>query len=441
MKVLLIAVVLQAAYSFEPTWDSLQSRTTPEWYDEAKVGIMVHFGVYSATISTEWFWYSWERGNMEIDEFVKLTQPRGITYQDFAKEFKAELFDADEWTEIFEQAGAKYVVITAKHHDGFTLFPSPYSFSWNSVDIGPKIDFLQELSQSIRSKTSMKFGIYYSLMEWFNPIYLKDKNESTQNFVDHKILPELQEIVEKYKPEVVWSDGDWEMSDTYWKSTEFLTWLFTNTSVSETVVVNDRWGKGTLCQRGSFVTCKDRFNPGKLQVKKFENALSIDQESWGFDPLATLERILTTEELLRELVTTVACNGNFLLNVGPNSNGKIDNIYVERLREVGKWLKVNGEGIYRSRPFHQQNQGHDVWFTINSNKIFVFVLEYPFDDNGLTLVDFKKFLTNNTGIFLLGFNKKLHFSLANQDLVIEFPEKRLIDKAELFYAWTLKISV
>jgi alpha-L-fucosidase len=397
-------------YLSEPTWENLDGRETPEWYDEAKIGIMIHFGVYSATISSEWFWYNWESGNQDFEEFVKFTRPPGFTYQDYANEFRAELFDPDEWVEIFEEAGAKYVVITAKHHDGFTLYPSSHSFSWNSIDIGPHIDVLKELSDAIRAKSSMKFGIYYSLMEWFNPLYLKDKNESTQNFVVNKILPELKEIIEIYRPEIVWSDGDWEMSDGYWKSKEFLTWLFTNSSVKETVVVNDRWGKGTLCKHGSFVTCKDRFNPGVLQTKKFENALSIDKESWGFDPTTTLERTLTLKELLRDLIMTVACNGNFLLNVGPNKDGRIDNIYVERLKDMGKWLKVNGDGIYGSRSWQHQKQGEDIWFTRKGDHVFVFILEYPFDTNIITLTDFGRFVDNTTDISLLGFKEKLDVS-------------------------------
>lgn len=373
---------------------------------------MIHFGVYSATVSSEWFWNNLETGNKDLLEFMAMTRRPAFTYQDYANEFTAELFDADEWTEIFKDAGAKYVVMTSKHHDGFVLYPSSYSFNWNSMDIGPHIDFLLELSESIRLKSTMKFGIYYSLLEWFNPLYLKDKNESTQNFVNNKVLPELKEIVEIYRPEIVWSDGDWEMSDDYWRSTDFLTWLFTNSSVSENVVVNDRWGKGTLCRQGSFVTCKDRFNPGVFQLKKFENALSMDKESWGFDPAAVLERILTLKEILVQLVMTVSCNGNFMINVGPNKDGKIENIFVERLRGIGNWLRINGEGIYGSKPWNRQSQGRNIWFTMKTKEklvdIFAFILEYPFDSNEVLLKNFSEFVDEKTEISLLGFSTKIN---------------------------------
>ena len=412
LVILVLALKFANADSFEKTWESLNSRKVPEWYDEAKIGVMVHYGIYSATVSSEWFWKNLDGGNKDLLEFMAMTRSPGFTYQDFANEFKAELFDADEWTEIFKDSGAKYVVMTSKHHDGFTLYPSSYSFNWNSIDIGPHVDFLGELSESIRVKSTLKFGIYYSLLEWFNPLYLKDKNESTQNFVNNKVLPELKEIVEIYRPEIIWSDGDWEMSDDYWRSTDFLTWLFKNSSVSENVVVNDRWGRGTLCKQGSFVTCKDRFNPGVLQLKKFENALSMDKTSWGYDPAATLERILSLKEILCQLVMTVACNGNFMINVGPNQDGKIENIFVERLQGMGQWLRVNGEGIYGSKPWKRQSQGRNIWFTMKTKetnvKIFAFILKYPFDSNEILLKNFTEFVDEKTEISLLGFPTKIY---------------------------------
>lgn len=414
--------VLSAFFVFadfhEANWKSLDSRSSPDWYDDAKFGIMIHFGVYSATIGSEWFWMDWRRGMPELVAYVNTNKHPGFTYQDYANEFKAELFDANEWVNIFEEAGARYVVITAKHHDGFTLYPSSFSPNWNSIDIGPHIDFLSELSDAVRSSSSMKFGIYYSLMEWFHPLYLKDKSVKgiRQDYVSQKMIPELKEIVQLYAPEIVWADGDWEMTDTYWKSKDFLSWLFTNSSVKDDVVVNDRWGHGIMCKHGSFLTCKDRYNPGVIQSRKFENVQSMDRNSWGNSPLSPLENILTTKEVIRELVTTVACNGNLLLNVGPNKHGKIGRLFQERLREIGKWLKINGEGIYGSKPWHRKNDGNDIWFTTksegdNKTQLYIFMLEYPFETNSITLRGFGKYIEQKTEIFLLGFPQKIKASI------------------------------
>lgn len=189
----------------------------------------------------------------------------GFTYQDFASDFTAELFNATEWALLFAKSGARYVVLTSKHHEGFTLWPSKYTFSWNSLDVGPHRDILGELSTAIRNNTKLTFGVYYSLFEWFNRLYEEDKLHVflKHDYVDLKVWPELKELITKYKPEVLWSDGDWEAPDGYWKAKEFFTWLYNESPVRDTIVTNDRWGIGTLCLHGDFRTCHDRYNPGE----------------------------------------------------------------------------------------------------------------------------------------------------------------------------------
>lgn len=230
--------------------------------------------------------------------------PPNFTYQDFGRDFTAEFFNATQWSEIFQASGARYIVLTSKHHEGYTLWPSKYSFSWNSMDVGPQknlvgnvdtcsivfqivfhfsssinnvlikhkkrfllisLDETGELAEAIRKNTDIKFGLYHSLYEWYNPLYLMDKENkfTTDTFVSHKIMPELYELVKTYKPQIVWSDGDWEAPDSYWKSKEFLAWLYNESPVKDTVVVNDRWGINITCHHGDFYTCTDRFNPRK----------------------------------------------------------------------------------------------------------------------------------------------------------------------------------
>ncbi|CAF4368733.1 unnamed protein product, partial [Adineta steineri] len=117
------------------------------------------------------------------------------------------------------------------------------------MDVGPKRDLLGDLANAIRSRTNITFGLYHSMYEWFHPLYLEDKKNGfkTQFLPNMKTLPELKEIVETYKPSVIWSDGDWEAPDTYWNSTGFLAWLYNESPVKDTVVVNDRWGNGIPC--------------------------------------------------------------------------------------------------------------------------------------------------------------------------------------------------
>lgn len=428
---------------FNDPWDVIDSRITPKWHDQYKFGILIHFGVYSASkIGSEHFWFDWKKKKNPFFLKYMKSKSSSYSYQDLAGDFKAQFFNADEWAEIVQKSGARYLAVTAKHHDGFALWNSSYASNWNTVDVGPHLNILMELKNATKSK-NLKFGIFYSLMEWFNPLYLKDRQEGTQNFVDHKIFPELKELVEQYQPDYIWSDGEWEMSEKYWKSADFLLWLFTNSSVKRTVAVNDRWGNETLCQHGSFNTCNGRSK--KIQ-KKFENLISMDKFSWGFNILTSVEEIMTVENLIYELVSTVACNGNLLLNVGANEDGIIENIYVERLEELGMWLRLNGEGIFGTRPFWKQQEEEDgtsVWYTTKTRghfeEIFVFVLEYPYDSNEIELGDFVNIVTNDTEITLLGFMQKIEFSFKGEKLVIKFPEKRIIDQFGLNHAWTFKI--
>lgn len=135
------------AARYEPTWPSLDSRSLPPWYDNAKVGIFVHWGVYAVpAFGSEWFWTNWKNAKAPAyEQFMNTNYRPGFTYQEFAADFRAELFNASAWTELFAQSGAKYVVLTSKHHDGYALWPSKYSFSWNSVDVGPHRDLVGEL--------------------------------------------------------------------------------------------------------------------------------------------------------------------------------------------------------------------------------------------------------------------------------------------------------
>lgn len=352
------------------------------------------------------------------------TQKPGFTYQNFAADFTCELFNATEWAEIFSDSGAQYVVLTSKHHEGYTLYPSSYSFSWNSVDVGPNRDIIKELSQAVRDK-SMKFGIYYSLFEWFNRMYLSDKLHGflKQTYVNYKMWPELVEIIDRFNPEIIWSDGDWEAPDEYWKAKEFLAWLYNSSPVRETVVTNDRWGLGTNCKHGDFYTCSDRFNPGTLQKHKFENAMTIDKESWGHRNNAKLEDFLTSAELIRELVTTVAVNGNLLVNVGPTKYGTIEAIFAERLRDMGKWLRINGKAIYGTRPWDHQSEGKDIWYTkkVGSSRIsvFVFVLEYPYDTNTIVLKEVGQYMDNSSRVTMLGYSEPIDVSF-NFKVIFKF---------------------
>jgi alpha-L-fucosidase len=368
---------------YEPNWSSIDSRPLPGWYDDVKFGLFLHWGVFSVpSFGSEWFWDRWQGGSADYVKFMKDNYPPGFTYADFASQFHAEFFDPNEWADIFKASGAKYVVLTSKHHEGFTNWPSKVSFNWNSMDVGPKRDLVGDLAAAIRNRTDIHFGLYHSMFEWFHPLYLQDKENKfqTNRFVMEKTMPELIEIVEAYKPEVIWSDGDWEAPDWYWNSTEFLAWLYNESPVKDTVVVNDRWGSGVSCHHGGYYTCSDRYNPGTLQKHKWENCMTVDKRSWGYRRNAPLSDFLSADELIQTLSETVSTGGNLLTNVGPTADGRIAPIFEERLRQVGSWLKVNGESIYSTKPWTHQNDTitKDVWYTQGkTGSVYAIVNEWP----------------------------------------------------------------
>ncbi|KAF5277101.1 hypothetical protein FQA39_LY06339 [Lamprigera yunnana] len=420
--------VLVSAVRYEPTWESIDSRPLPSWYDEAKIGIFIHWGVYSVpSFGGEWFWINWKSNISYYVNFMKNNYPPDFTYQEFGKDFTAEFFIPADWALLFQQSGAKYVVLTSKHHEGYTLWPSTYSFSWNAGELGPHRDLVGSLANAIRSLTDLKFGLYHSLFEWFNPLFLTDKenNLTTDLFVKNKVYPELLEIVNNYQPEIVWSDGEWEAPYTYWRSTEFLAWLYNDSPVKDTVVTNDRWGSGpVLCQHGGFYTCADRFNPDRL--------------SWGYRRNTRLMDYMTIHELLVTLVQTVSCGGNILINVGPTKEGTIVPIFRERLHQLGWWLRINGDAIYKTKPWTYQNDTiGDTWYTSKESTVYALTLDWPDNDifKSEKLLDL--FQTQTVDVHLLGNSETLQWQIVNNAVEITFPRERTVKSQ---WVWALEIS-
>jgi alpha-L-fucosidase len=201
-----------SAQNYQPNWESLDKRPTPTWYTDAKFGIFIHWGVYSVPgwsskgQYAEWYQQGLQGNDTARQNFHK-AKFGNRSYYDLANDFKAERFNPDEWAKLFEQSGAKYIVLTSKHHDGFTLWPSKeadrdWGFKWNAVDVGPKRDLINDLFKAVR-KTSVHAGMYYSLYEWFNPLWKADKNK----YATEHVWPQMKELINNYQPDVFWTDG------------------------------------------------------------------------------------------------------------------------------------------------------------------------------------------------------------------------------------------
>ncbi|GAM24961.1 hypothetical protein SAMD00019534_081360, partial [Acytostelium subglobosum LB1] len=377
--------------SYTPTWSSINSRPLPEWYDQSKFGIFIQWGVYSVPAyatpmvpTAEWYWHTLE--NPDLDDgatqaYHNKSYGPDFSYQSFAPMFKANLFDVQLWSEVIRASGARYVVLTSKHHEGYTNWPSAESWGWNSADVGPMMDIVGTISKEFK-QSGLYMGLYYSLFEWYNPLYLANKDSgvppTSNSYITEVMMPQLLDIVNTYQPDIIWSDGDWEQNSTYWESTDFLAWLYTNSSVKDTVVTNDRWGADCRGKNGGFWTPTDRYDPLRLVGHKWENCYTIGT-SWGYNQYEPLAAYQTTTQLLEAMVTTVSCGGNFLLDVGPTSDGIIPLIMQDRLLDIGDWMGINGEAIYNSTPWRVQNDTADIWYTYNadSDVIYAFSFTWP----------------------------------------------------------------
>ncbi len=358
----LLSLSAGAQEKFEPTWESLDSRPCPPWFDEAKFGIFIHWGVYAVPAwspkgtYSEWYWDAMQNRNGPTWKFHEKTYGAAFKYQDFAPMFKAELYDPAVWADVFARSGAKYVVLTSKHHDGFCLWPSRESWNWNSADVGPHRDLLGDLTNAVRAR-GMKMGIYYSLYEWFNPVYRQDVNR----YVNEHMLPQIKDVVTRYKPSVIFSDGEWDHPWQTWRSPEFLAWLFNESPCREDVVVNDRWGKECRSRHGGYFTTEYGEVGGGKELfagRKWEENRGIGA-SFGYNRNEELGEYRTAEELIHLLVSIVSKGGNLLLDVGPTSDGRIPVIMQQRLIEMGEWLNVNGEAIYGTKRWRAISEASD----------------------------------------------------------------------------------
>ena len=365
------AAALAAQSRYQPTWESLDQRATPAWFQQAKFGIFIHWGVYSvpayAPVGSyaEWYWNALTSGRASDDPkkqatwlFHQRTYGADFPYQDFAPMFKAELWDPGHWADVFQRSGARYVVLTSKHHDGFALWPSKeasrdWGRPWNAAEIGPHRDLVGELTQAVRAK-GLRMGLYYSLYEWYNPLWLHDR----ARYVTDHMHPQFQDVVTRYRPSLIFSDGEWDLTSAEWKSPELLAWLFNDSPVRDEVVVDDRWGKDTRHKHGGYYTTE--YTSGMQESgHPWEESRGMGF-SYGYNRNEELKDYHSSRELLLMLIDLVSRGGNLLLDIGPRADGHIPVVMEQRLIEMGDWLRVNGGAIYGTQPWkrpHQWSEG------------------------------------------------------------------------------------
>ena len=319
------------------------------WWQDAKFGMFIHWGVYSKA-GGEW------KGETDHGEWLQFTAQIPLAeYKAFAKTFNPVKFDADEWVAIAKDAGMKYIVITAKHHDGFAMFDSPSS-PYDIVDATAYgRDPLKALSEAC-AKQGIKFCVYYSLgRDWEDPDVptgTGDKAGFRSNLVDYpdegkkdfskyferKVKPQVRELLTQYGPiGVMWFDTYGLITKR--QSEELRDMIRT---LQPECIINNRIGHNL----GDYGTPEQKIPSGK-EVKPWETCMTISERFWGYNKTVGYR---DSEELIRNLVDIASKGGNYLLNVGPTGEGIIPEPCVERLEAMGKWLKVNGEAIYGCGP-------------------------------------------------------------------------------------------
>jgi alpha-L-fucosidase len=443
---------LYSQQKYEADWASIDSRPIPQWFNEAKFGIFIHWGLYSVPAwgpvpsdgvgiydcYAEWYWAQLLNKQSKVNPlfttFHNKTYGENFKYQDFVKDFKCEMFNPEEWAKLFRESGARYVVLTSKHHDGFALWPSAQSWNWNSMDVGPHRDLLGDLGKAVR-KEGLRMGFYYSLYEWFNPLY----KENFEKYVDDHMMPQLKDLVNRYNPDIIWTDGEWDHPSKDWKSTEFLAWLFNNSPVKSTVVVGDRWGKETRSKHGDFYTTEyDLVNNDNVKDKKITHTWVETRgigNSFGYNRNEKLEDYSTSEQLIHLLIEKVAGGGNLMLNIGPTADGRIPVIMQQRLMDMGKWLKINGEAIYGTLPWKVAKQPEiQAYFTTKGKDLYVICTQYP--GKTIAVRDVGK---KPETVTLLGSSIQVKFSYDGKNVHIVPPPVSPADNP-CEYAWVFKLS-
>ncbi|MFN3485135.1 MAG: alpha-L-fucosidase [Planctomycetota bacterium] len=350
-----------------------------ERWREWRFGMFIHWGPVSIK-GTE---IGWSRGDQVPQE----------EYDHLYRQFNPTLFDADAWVKVAKDAGMKYLVITAKHHDGFCLWPSKVT-DYHIGNSPFRKDVLKELSEACR-RNGIRFCIYYSICDWYHPDYplgspggrTKKPNPNMSRYVAF-LKAQLKELIENYGPlGVLWFDGEWEEPWTRELGNDLYAYL---KGLQPSLLVNNRVSKGRQGMAG--ITKDAHLNAGDFDTpeqqvgtfnreRPWESCITIGHQ-WAWKPD---DRMKSLKECLRALITCAGGDGNLLLNVGPTPAGEIEPRQAERLREMGDWLRKYGESIYGTRggPFKPGGWGAS---THRGNTIYLHV--YEWEKGGISIAPF-----------------------------------------------------
>jgi len=380
----LLIILFLSTVSFKKKESKQSDRM--DWWREARFGLFLHWGIYSIPAG-EW------KGNTTYGEWIRESAQIPIKqYDEFVKQFNPVKFNADEWVAMAKNAGMKYIVITSKHHDGFCMFDSKET-DFDIMSTPFKRDVLKELSDAC-ARQGMTLCFYHSIMDWHHPDYLpRRKWESDRTaegadmdrYIVH-LKKQLKELLTNYgNIGVLWFDGEWEDTWTHERGKDLYDYL---RKLKPNLIINNRVDKGRSgmagmnkgkSYTGDFGTPEQEIPLTGLPGVDWESCMTMN-DNWGYNK--NDQKWKSSLDLIRKLIDIASKGGNFLLNVGPTSQGVFPDASIQRLSEMGEWMKMNGESIYgtTASPFQKLSWGRCTQKAKGQNTVlYLQVFDWPAD--------------------------------------------------------------
>ena len=465
---------LPAQQVYQADWQSLKKYTTPAWFEDAKFGIFIHWGVYSVpAFGSEWYPREmYRQGTREFKHHIATYGPQDkFGYKDFIPLFKAEKFNATEWINLFKKSGAKYIVPVAEHHDGFAMYNTSMS-KWNAAVMGPKRDIIGELAEATK-KAGLIFGVSSHRIEhwWFmnggrhinsdvnDPAYAdfygpaREENETMSPEYMNDWLLRCSELVNKYQPQLFWFDWWIEQPalDPYRKS--FAAFYYNKgLEWNKGVVINNKYDKAY--PEGTTVLDIERGKLTDIRKLPWQTDDAVSYKSWGYIPEDSFK---SAKYLINNLIDIVSKNGCLLLNIGPRPDGTIPEEARDRLLSIGKWLEINGEAIYSTRPWKIYGEGptkvaggafsdakdkpftaEDIRFTTKGNTLYMISMDIPKKDLLITSLSSSAITQKINSVELLGSKEVVNWTQTKTAMIIK-PAKTYPSESAVVYKITLSV--
>lgn len=377
-----------------------------EWFAHAKLGIFIHWGIYAVDgVSESWSFYN---------KYLPYDQ-----YMSQAARFTASKYDPKQWVDLIKESGARYTVITTKHHDGVALWDTKVGPLSTVKNTPAKRDLITPFTKEVR-KAGLKLGLYYSLLDWSHPDYpnmtrteTRYKNDPARwkKFVDFNFA-QLRELNTTYKPDLYWFDGDWEQTAEAWNAKGIMQLL---RSGNPNVIVNSR-----IQGYGDYATPEQGVPVVRPTSKYWELCMTMN-DSWGYQPTDT--NFKTPQMLLRTFVDCLSNGGNLLLDIGPREDGTIPDEEVAILKEFGRWTNKHKEAIYDTRAGIPAE--HFQGYTTLNQAGDILYLYLPYRPNGI--VEIKGLVNKVNRVWVVGNGQMLNYKVYNKNYWSQVPGNLYID--------------